>query len=117
MSELSRVRPPAMASGRPHPRMHPPIEALTLSIEALVRSENRPSWEVGIYTTEYRSVFETCQAWRSVAEVAAMCGFPLGVARVLVANMAGEGLLRIHQNQSRPDLALLERLLEGLKRL
>jgi len=137
--ERSGARPPATADGQWQPRSQLPTQvlhlpakpphapakvpqvappALHLPIEALVLAENRPSWEVGIYTSEYRSIFEICSDWRSVAEVAALCGFTLGATRTLVANMAGEGLLRIHhQNQARPDLALLERLLEGLKRL
>jgi hypothetical protein len=95
----------------------PPIKAQHLPIEALVLSEDRPSWEVGIYTSEYRSVFELCRSWRSVAEVAAVCGFPLGAARALIADMAGEGLLRIHQPPEESREALLAKLLDGLNGL
>jgi hypothetical protein len=46
---------------------------------------------------------------------------PLGVARVLIADMADEGLITIHWPVEvigdRPDLALLERVLEGLRNL
>jgi len=45
---------------------------------------------------------------------------PLGVARVLIADMAVEGLVRVHQldhAQGRPDLNLLERVLSGLRKL
>jgi hypothetical protein len=45
---------------------------------------------------------------------------PLGVARILVADMAAEGLVRIHQldqAQGRPDLNLLEKVLSGLRKL
>jgi hypothetical protein len=58
-----------------------------------------------------------------VAEVSALQRLPLGVARVLVADMAVEGLLRLHQSQSstttggHPDLRLLERVLSGLRKL
>jgi hypothetical protein len=45
---------------------------------------------------------------------------PLGVARVLIADMAAEGLVRVHQPQlddGKPDVNLLERVLSGLRRL
>jgi len=44
----------------------------------------------------------------------------LGVARVLIADMAMDGLVRVHQldhEHGRPDLNLLERVLSGLRKL
>jgi hypothetical protein len=56
-----------------------------------------------------------------VAEVAALLSVPLGVARVLLGDMAGLGVVTVHQNASSagntPDLALMERVLSGLRRL
>jgi len=49
-----------------------------------------------------------------------MLRIPLGVARVLVADMAAEGLVHVYQPQldaGKPDLNLLERVLSGLRRL
>ena len=49
-----------------------------------------------------------------------MLRMPLGVARVLVADMAVDGLVRVHQTdhvEGRPDLNLLERVLSGLRKL
>jgi hypothetical protein len=43
---------------------------------------------------------------------------PLGVTRVLVGDMADEGMVMVHrptQGADRPDLALLERVLYGLR--
>jgi Protein of unknown function (DUF742) len=45
---------------------------------------------------------------------------PLGVARILIADMAAEGLVRVHQPdhaQGGPDVRLLERVLSGLRKL
>jgi uncharacterized protein DUF742 len=53
-----------------------------------------------------------------VAEIAGRLDLPLGVTRVLVADMADEGLVMVHrptQAGDRPDLALLERVLYGLR--
>jgi hypothetical protein len=74
---------------------------------------------------EHRAVAELCRAPRSVAEVAALLSLPLGVARVLLADMAGIGLVVVHRNPpgeegshaGRPDMVLMERVLSGLRRL
>jgi hypothetical protein len=67
---------------------------------------------------------EEFKAWRKQMEnpeVAALMVVPLGVARVLIADMAGMGLVTVHGGASKdnetPDLALLERVLSGLRRL
>ena len=53
--------------------------------------------------------------------VAALLSVPLGVARVLLGDMAGLGVVTVHQTASSagsaPDLALMERVLSGLRRL
>jgi hypothetical protein len=56
-----------------------------------------------------------------VAEVAALLGLPLGVARVLLADMVEMGLTEVHHNPTDekgfPDRLLLERVLAGLRKL
>jgi Protein of unknown function (DUF742) len=50
----------------------------------------------------------------------ALLRMPWGVARVLVAGMTVDGLVRVHQLDNahgRPDLNLLERVLSGLRKL
>jgi hypothetical protein len=58
---------------------------------------------------------------RSVAEIAALLALPLGVVRVLLADMIDNGLMRAHRNPtasgSPPDLSLMKRVLAGLHRL
>ena len=70
---------------------------------------------------EHRAVAELCEQTKSVAEVAALLSVPLGVARVVVGDMAGLGVVTVHQTASSagsaPDLALMERVLSGLRRL
>jgi hypothetical protein len=57
----------------------------------------------------------------SIAEISAHLSIPLGVARVLVGDMVEEGLLDSHKPAvaagERPDVALLERVLDGLQAL
>ena len=73
---------------------------------------------------EHRAIGEVCDGPRSVAEVAALLGVPLGVARVLIDDMADEGLIVVHRTASggpeggdAPDLRVVERVLAGLRRL
>jgi Protein of unknown function (DUF742) len=55
-----------------------------------------------------------------VAEISVPLTLPLGVARVLAGDVAEEGLVPAHQGMgtwARPDRTLLERVLDGLRRL
>jgi hypothetical protein len=54
--------------------------------------------------------------------VAALLRLPLGVVRVLIADLAERGVVQVHttassDSDSRPDAALLERVLSGLRNL
>jgi uncharacterized protein DUF742 len=109
----SLVRPYTVTGGRTRPRYD-------LAIEALVSAAPYPPRDVSTLTPEYRAIIDICRSWRSVAEVSALLRLPLGVARVLIADMAHEGLLRLHQSRpadAQPDLRLLERVLSGLRNL
>ena len=105
-----RVRPYAMTGGRTRPT-HDDLE-----IEALVSTtamvEQTPK-----LTVEQRAIAALCHDVLSIAEVSARLHLPLGVVRVLVADMADEHLVMVHRPAhagDRPNLALLERMLDGL---
>src|SRR6266542_193434 len=56
----------------------------------------------------------------SVAEIGVALGVPVGVARVLVSDLADAGYLKVHAprrdgRDGRPGQAVLERLLDGLR--
>jgi hypothetical protein len=110
----SAVRPYAWTRGRTKP-------GLDLAIETLVSTSQRGRDQMGLLQVEHRAVAELCEQTRSVAEVAALLSLPLGVARVLLGDMAGLGFVTVHQTASSagnaPDLALMERVLSGLRRL
>jgi hypothetical protein len=110
----SVVRPYTWTRGRTR-------SGFALEIETLVSTSTRGREQFGVLQFEHRSVAELCDQARSVAEVAALLGVPLGVAKVLVGDMAGLGLVVVHQTVSSngdvPDLALMERVLSGLRRL
>ena len=110
----SAVRPYTWTRGRTK-------SGFDLAIETLVSTSSRGREQMGRLQVEHRAVAELCGETRSVAEVAALLSLPLGVARVLLGDMAGLGLVTVHQTASSagnvPDLALMERVLSGLRRL
>lgn len=70
---------------------------------------------------EHRTILTLCGAPRSVAELAAMLSMPLGVARVVLGDMAEAGKVAVHRTagsaDAMPDLDLMQRVLNGLQRL
>lgn len=113
-SSASAVRPYTWTRGRTK-------SGFDLAIETLVSTSQRGRDQMGLLQVEHRAVAELCEQARSVAEVAALLSVPLGVARVLLGDMAGLGVVTVHQTASSagngPDLALMERVLSGLRRL
>src|SRR5262245_59438170 len=109
------VRPYAMTGGRTRPRYQ-------LAIEALVSTTADPVRLQGLLP-EHQRICHLCREIKSVAEVSALLAIPLGVARILVADLAEAGLVAIHQPgggreaDGTPDVTLLERVLSGLRKL
>ncbi|WP_066373489.1 DUF742 domain-containing protein [Herbidospora mongoliensis] len=111
--QSSLVRPYAVTGGRTAPRVQ-------LAMEALVSSVIAAHVDVSTMPPERQAITSLCRQVRSVAEISAMLRMPLGVTRVVIADMAAEGLVQVHQPQldaGKPDLGLLERVLSGLRRL
>jgi hypothetical protein len=108
------VRPYAVTGGRTKP-------SYQLQIEAMVSASHYEARDLSSLSPECQSILGYCRDWRSVAEISAVLRMPLGVARVLIGDMAVEGLVRVHQADltqgGRPDLNLLERVLSGLRKL
>ncbi|MFC9397782.1 DUF742 domain-containing protein [Streptomyces sp. NPDC057027] len=109
------VRPYAMTGGRTRPRYQ-------LAIEALVSTTADPARLQG-QLPEHQRICRLCFEIKSVAEISALLSIPLGVARILVADLAEAGLVAIHQPGGdeaaggQPDVTLLERVLSGLRKL
>ncbi|NJQ03992.1 DUF742 domain-containing protein, partial [Streptomyces zingiberis] len=83
------VRPYAMTGGRTRPRYQ-------LAIEALVSTTADPS-RLETLLPEHGRICHLCREVKSVAEISALLAIPLGVARILVADLAEAGLVAIHQ--------------------
>jgi hypothetical protein len=89
-----------------------------LPLEALVEVTEAGRERYPTLSRERRDILDLCAGPTSVAEVAAHLRVPLGVARVLVGDLAGTDLLAVHMPRSTdagPSAEILERLLEGLR--
>ena len=113
------VRPYAVTRGRTRPRLEIAIEAL---IETTVRGRSSGG-RSSSQGQEQQYIATLCDGrLQSLAEIAARMQLPLGVARVLIADMAADGLVAVYEPTSFEDndsvgTELLERVLSGLRRL
>jgi Protein of unknown function (DUF742) len=108
-----------------------PVYALTRGRTRSVAGPDLP-WEAMVTTTsagvdslprlrfEQARIVDLCQWPVSVAEIASELRVPVGVARVLVSDLTSDGLVGVDVPQldedGRPAVEVLERLLVGLKR-
>ena len=113
-ASASAVRPYTWTGGRTSP-------VFDLAVETLVSTSEHGRDVAALTSVEHRTVAELCRDPRSVAEVAALLSLPLGVARVLLGDMADIGLIVVHRKANTsgdtPEIALMERVLSGLRRL
>ncbi|MBA3488968.1 MAG: DUF742 domain-containing protein [Longispora sp.] len=110
------VRPYAVTRGRTRPR-------LEIALEALVETTDRGRREAVANSREQQHIAGLCTGRsQSLAEISARMSLPLGVTRVLVADMVTDGLVAVHSPTSMESTGsvgtdLLERVLSGLRRL
>ncbi|MFI1417228.1 DUF742 domain-containing protein [Streptomyces sp. NPDC020731] len=122
----ARVRPYSLTGGRTRFGHVLLVETFVGATAALEAAEERRELTNGNLTSrvmpEMRAIVELCRRMRTVAEIAALLKMPLGVVRVLLSDLADQGRIRVHgtgtgHGTGRPDRALLERVLSGLRRL
>jgi predicted ArsR family transcriptional regulator len=111
----SLIRPYSWTYGRTKP-------AVDLAIEALVQTTSQGGAVPYNRANPQSAVTQLCRQPCSVAEIAARMSLPLGVARVLVGDLLGTGLVQVRETLG--DEAswderreLLERVLSGLHAL
>jgi hypothetical protein len=103
----------ALTAGRTRStRMDMPIEGLVTATELGLAKR----FGLG---PEHRQILEAAVGPLSLAEVGSLLGVPVGVARVLVSDLAADDYLAVHLplvgTDGRPRRELLERLLDGLR--
>lgn len=89
-----------------------------LPMESLVTATDTAGWP-GM-EPEYRTILEMADRPVSLAEIGAALAVPVGVARVLVSDLAGAGYVAVYEpeptdDDGRPHPVVLERLLESLR--
>jgi hypothetical protein len=114
------VRPYTWTGGRTRSSLDLRLETLVSSSEGALARRH----ELG---PEHRAVAGLCRHPHSVAEVAAKLAVPLGVARVLLSDMAEQDLVMVHDtggghgvqdsDEQAAHYSVMERVLSGLRRL
>ena len=111
----SLVRPYALVRGRTRSGASAPMP-----VEAIVVSEGHA--DASTLLLERAAIVRLCKRPHSIAEVSALLRLPVGVARVLVADLVSEGFVHVNLPLD-PDVdgpvnrVLLERVLAGLEAL
>ena len=109
------VRPYAVTRGRTEPRRD-------IAIEAILVTTARGQQESRFAGRDKQVIASLCDGRaQSLAEIAAYTKLPLGVSRVLIADMVADGLLALHDptvvRSGEDRMDLLERVLSGLRNL
>ena len=110
----ARVRPYAITGGRTRGQTDLPYETM-------IQTTSEGTQALPRLVLERRQVIELCRSPLSVAEISAHLKLALGVAMVIVGDLKSEGLVATSQprmsRDDRPDIELLERVLDGLRQL
>ncbi|GAA0930682.1 DUF742 domain-containing protein [Streptomyces thermoalcalitolerans] len=119
----ARVRPYTLTGGRTRFGHVLLVETFVAALEAPGKRKELANGSLASRVTpEMQAIVELCRRMRTVAEIAALLKMPLGVVRVLLSDLADQGRIRVYgtgtgHGTGRPDRALLERVLSGLRRL
>ena len=109
MSSRRRVRPFVVTGGRAAP-------VVDLRVESILLARGDAG---GAPSPEHRAIVALCAQPQSLAEVAVAMAQPVGVARILAADLVSSGVLEEHSlgDGDTVDTALLERVLSGIRAL
>ena len=110
-------RPYTATGGRTRPA-HDDLE-----LETLVRTATGIDEQLAGLGREQRTIAALCREGVSVAEISARLDLLLGVTRVIVGDLALQGVVVLHRPRATvadadlPPVELLERVLQGLKKI
>ena len=108
------VRPYALTKGRTLPSGGASFGL----IDVVVATNERPSvnFRPG---PEHRRILGMCRRPTPIVDLTSEIDLPLGVVRVLLGDLTGEGMLRVLSTQKQPvtDQRLLRMVLDGLESL
>ena len=112
------VRPYAVTGGRTEPADGAVLDivAVVVAIPGGDADDDDPARR----TPEHRRILALCEQQATVADIAASTGLPLGVVRVLLADLVLSGGVRVVRQRpagQRPDNNVLQEILNGLRAL
>ncbi|MGW5878090.1 DUF742 domain-containing protein [Nocardiopsis terrae] len=111
-AESSLIRPYSLTGGRTRPSRSD--FSMTSQVVAA------PSVDAQEVDPELEMILSVCARPVSVAELASRSGFPLGVLRVLLADLLDRGQVMVHTSgweRQRPDAQTLRMVLERIREL
>jgi hypothetical protein len=109
MSGDAGVRPFVVTGGR----TAPVDDRLRIETQVITTAHADPR----VLEFERRRIVELCGSPLSVAEIGAVLNLPLGVARVLVAELAAHGYVSVHESTAPIARSTIERILERVHAL
>jgi hypothetical protein len=106
------IRPYAMTGGRTG------TDGDNIGLEAQIQANTRASSHLGAYRWEAARLIELVQVPTALVEIAARLEIPIGVTRVLVADLVRDGAVVVHVPQRTQSFtSLLEKVLDGVRSL
>lgn len=111
------VRPYALTGGRTEPASGEVLDLIAVVVTAeAARGADDP---IGL-SPEHRRILGLCRQAVTVADVASSIALPVGVVRVLLADLILQGRITVQTQRSageRPSADLLKEVLHGLRAL
>jgi hypothetical protein len=110
------VRPYAVTGGRTEPADGEVLDLITIVVEAGHRGAGDPI----DFSPEHRRIVSLCRRPATVADVASDTALPLGVVRVLLADLIQSGRIKVLPQRptgQQPSTDLLREVLHGLRAL
>lgn len=105
------IRPYAITGGRTGAE-------IDIGLESQIQASTRASEHLGAYRWEAARVIDLVESPMALIELAARLELPLGVARVLVADLISDGAVVLHEPVATQNFgSLLERVLDGVRSL
>lgn len=111
------VRPYALTGGRTEPADGEVLDLIAVIVDT--GQGAAPDDPVGL-SPEHRRLLGLCQQPATVADVASDTGLPIGVVRVLLADLIQQGRIRVLPQRpagEQPSTELLREVLHGLRTL
>ncbi len=105
------VRPFLVTAGRTE------TDVEGLQFETLVETQDLPADSLRY---EPARIFEMCRSATGIAEISAQLGIPLATVKVVVGDLIQSGHVKIYEtidNQDDAGLALMNRIMEGVRKL